>query len=164
MVRSAGSESLVAGLEEVKRAPPNKKGKAKKEYPARITAGEIENPNPICVRDFDATDDAGDEDEAHKVNQQGMFRKVRNLTNGKLSNTRYDGFFTVHQGPQWNRDDNKEWFTATDNEVPTEIALATLKKKYTILKNWRSDNQPHPPFWWPAAEGPALEIVECAQS
>jgi hypothetical protein len=74
MVRSSGSDGLAAGLEEVKRAPPNKKGKAKKEYPARITAGEIENPNPICVRDFEATDDAGDKDEA------GRRMEPRNLS------------------------------------------------------------------------------------
>ena len=68
------------------------------------------------------------------MNQQGMFRKVRNLTNGKLSNTLYEGFFTVYQGPQPHRDDDKEWFTATDNEVATEIKFATLKKKYTISR------------------------------
>ena len=161
MVRSSGPASHAVGLEEVKRAPSNKEGK--KEYPARITAGAVENPNPICVRDLKATDDAGDEDEAHMVNQQGMFRKVRNSTNGKLSNTRYEGFFTVYEGPQW-ADNDKEWFTATGNEVATEISLAAIKKKYTILKNWRSDGEPHPPFWWPASEGPALEVVGCAQS
>jgi hypothetical protein len=85
MVRSAGPASHASGLEEVKRAPPNKKGKAK-EYPARITVAAVENPNPICVRDLAATD-GGDEDGAYKANQQGMFRKVRNLTNGTLSNT-----------------------------------------------------------------------------
>jgi hypothetical protein len=93
-----------------------------------------------------------------------MFCKVRNLTNGKLSNTLYEGFFTVHQGPQWNRDDDKEWFTATGNEVATEISFATLKKKYTILTNWRADDLPHPPFWWPEAEGPVLEVIGCSQS
>ena len=160
MVRSSGSGSLVAGLEEVKRAPPNKKGKGKKEYPARITAGEIENPNPLCVRDYGATDDGAAE--ADEVNHQGMFRKMRNLTNGKLSNTRYEGFFTVYEGPL--ADGEKEWKTATLVEHPSEVSYAMLNKKYTILKNWRSDNLPHPPFWWPAAEGPALEVIGCSQS
>ena len=162
MVRSAGSNSLVAGLEEVKRAPPNKKGKGKMQYPARITAAAVENPNPVCFRDFKATDDAGLEDEAHKVNQQGMFRKMRNLTNGKLSNTRYEGFFTVYQGPM--PEGEKEWFTPTLVEHASEHSFATLKKKYTILPNWREDKQPHPPFWWPKAEGPELEVIGCAQS
>ena len=163
MVRSVGPATHAAGLEEVKRAPPNKKGKAKKQYPARTTVGPVENPNPICVRDFNATADGGDEDEAHKVNQQGMLCKVRNLTNGTLSDTRYEGFFTVYEGPQW-ADSDKEWFTATGIEHASEHSFATLKKKFTILPNWRSDNQPHPPFWWPAAEGPVLDVVECAQS
>jgi hypothetical protein len=162
MVRSAGPATHAAGLEEVMRAPPNK-GKAKKQYPARITVAAVENPNPICVRDFSATDDGGDEDEAHKVNQQGsMFRKVRNLTNGTLSNTRYEGFFTIYQGPM--PEGEEEWFTATLVEHVSEHSFATLKKKFTILPNWRSDDQPHPPFWWPEAEGPALDVVGCAQS
>ena len=164
MVRSAGPATHAAGLDDVKRAPPIEKGKAKKEYPARITVADIENPNPVCFRDFNATDDGEDEEEAHKINHQGMFRKVRNLTNGKLSNTLYEGYFTVHHGPQWDRDDDKEWFTATGNEVATEISLATLKKKYTMLTNWRTDKEPHPPFWWPAAEGPVLEVIGCSQS
>ena len=52
--------------------PIAKKGKGK-EYPARISVPALENPNPICVRDFSATD--GGDDVANKANQQGMFRK-----------------------------------------------------------------------------------------
>ena len=162
MVRSAGSNSLVAGIEEVKRAPSNKKGKGKMQYPARITAAAVENPNPVCFRDFKATDDAGLEDEAHKVNQQGMFRKMRNLTNGTLSNTQYEGFFTIYHGEQ--PEGEKEWYTATGNEHPSEISFAMLEKKFTILKNWRTDDEPHPPFWWTPAKGPVLDVVGCAQS
>ena len=87
---------------------------------------------------------------------------MRNLTNGKLSNTRYEGFFTIYEGPQ--SEGEKEWFTATGNEHASEISYAKLEQKWTILKNWRSDDEPHPPFWWPAAEGPALETVGCSQS
>ena len=56
----------------MKRLPIAKKGKGK-EYPARISVPALENPNPICVRDFSATD--GGDDVANKANQQGMFRK-----------------------------------------------------------------------------------------
>ena len=72
MVRSSGSDGLAAGLEDVKRAPSNKKGKGKKEYPARITAGAVENPNPICVCDFDATDDGEHEDPGIKIRWCGF--------------------------------------------------------------------------------------------
>ena len=157
---SARTAANPGDLDDVKRLPIAKKGKGKKEYPARMTAGEPENPNPICVRDFDATD--GDDEEADKINYQGMFRKVRNLTNGTLSNTQYEGFFTIHEGPQW--DSDKEWFTVTLVEHPSIISYAELDKKFTILKNWRSDDLPHPPFWWPAAEGPVLEVIGCSQS
>ena len=150
-------------LDDVKRLPIAKKGKGKKVYPARITAGEPENPNPICVRDLNATDVGGGE--ANKVNKQGMFRKVQNLTNGTLSNTKYEGFFTIHEGLQWGRDDDKEWFTRSGNgEHASEVSYAELDSKYTILKNWRSDDLPHPPFWWPKAEKPELEVIGCAQS
>jgi hypothetical protein len=98
----------------------------------------------------------------NKANQQGMFRKVRNLTNGTLSNTQYEGFFTIYKGPK--PEGEKEWFTATGNEHASAISFAMLEKKFTILKNWRADDKPHPPFWWPAAEGSALEVVGCAQS
>jgi hypothetical protein len=98
---------------------------------------------------------------ADKINNQGMFRKVRNLTNGKLSENLYEGFFTIYQGPQ--PEGEKEWFTATGNEHPSNHTWAALNK-FTVLSAWRTDDEPHPPFWWPAKEGPALEVVGCSQS
>ena len=120
MVRSAGPATHAAGLEEVKRAPPNKKARP---MSTRLASRCLQ----WRTRTRSASATSLPRMVVNKANQQGMFRKVRNLTNGTLANTRYERFFTIYEGPKLEGD--KEWFTATGNEHASEISFAKLEKK-----------------------------------
>ena len=153
MVRSQGPATNAAGLVDVKRSSPIKKGKGKEKMPppAKPPANAPEvHPNPVCLRDFNARDAAG-----NLINHQGMFRKVLNLNNGKLQNNLYEGFFTILlHGTAPNG--ASLWETANGFELPSTITWAAVTKDYTILPDYKTDGQPHPPVWWRTDSYPDL--------
>ena len=148
MVRSAGAATPAAVLVDVKRSSPIEKGKGKeKAYPPWMTGGidpDRVHPDIVCVRDERASVQG-----ANLINHQGIFCKVVK-SNGKLSNSIYEGFFTILD------EKTLTWSTVSGVELPSEMTWAAMIK-YTNLKKYLDNKQPHPPVWWTRNHYPTMK-------
>ena len=160
-----GAATHAEGLVDAKRSKGNGKEPTPpaEPMPPAETVAEV-RPDIICVRDYAATIQKGKT--GQDINQQGIFRK-QVKSNGKLSETTYEGFFMVLDGKLG----KLTWTTVSGKTNSSEHKWADMKK-WTILYNYLDDEEDHPPVWWsrntyPVKEGGArnqaiLEIEAAA--